>query len=437
MCYRKSYESKVLPKTFGGTKHMGMSASQMRYVMITGKQNDVEYQGQQINQQRTTLATESSAYNTQLLTLTVPTPPSSDDYVKTNYSFASNGETRTITGTQYQAKDYIVDGVTYPAGSYIVNYTSNIITSQGESSGSSTFSSTTFNGNTTYATTAGTVLTAAVTKENQSGYSAVDANNILLICQDCGISAYKTSGGVGLKSINTDASSTNYNSTDIANLKGIYGTGYDSNATYFKYSSGSGATAKTYYIAATSINSSGASTAYTPDSSSSTGYTGVSETFTPETFYKYTSNGVTKYIQGSQLEKYSNTTSAIATYDVNDNANVTKNAKLLGATVQWNESGRMTSVTDNNNNSYNLTVASTNDDKAYNDAMNEYAFKKSEYEQEMNNINAKIDIIQQEDKKLELKLTDLDTQQKALSNELEAVKKVVDKNVETTFKTFA
>lgn len=313
---------------------MGMSASQMRYVMITGKQNDVEFQGQQINQQRTTLATESSAYNTQLLTLVVPTPPSSDDYVKSTYTFSSNGENRTVTGTQYQND-----------GTYVVTYTANIITSQGQSSGSSVFSST-VGANPIYTTTNGTVLTRAVTNPTAVGYSAVDASNVLLIKQDCGLAA---------------------------------------NANFFKY----------------------------------------------------TSNGVTKYVPEADLATYSNTNTAISTYFVNDNASVTKNAKLTGCTVDWNESGRMTAITDSNNNTYTISVTSTNDQAAYTDAMNEYEFKKGQYEQEMNSINAKIEIIQQEDKKLELKLTDLDTQQKALSNELESVKKVVDKNVEVTFKTFA
>ncbi len=54
----------------------------------------------------------------------------------------------------------------------------------------------------------------------------------------------------------------------------------------------------------------------------------------------------------------------------------------------------------------------------------------------MEDINAKLDIVQQHDKSLELKLKALDTEQDAISNEMDAVKKVVDKNVEGTFKTF-
>ena len=63
---------------------MGMSASQARFLQLTARQNNVEFQGQQINQQRTMLSNESSqAYNS-LLGMTVPTPPSKTDFTKTH-----------------------------------------------------------------------------------------------------------------------------------------------------------------------------------------------------------------------------------------------------------------------------------------------------------------------------------------------------------------
>ena len=46
-------------------------------------------------------------------------------------------------------------------------------------------------------------------------------------------------------------------------------------------------------------------------------------------------------------------------------------------------------------------------------------------------------MIQQQDRTLELRLKQLDTEQKALNDELEAVKKVIQTNVDATFKTFA
>ena len=55
----------------------------------------------------------------------------------------------------------------------------------------------------------------------------------------------------------------------------------------------------------------------------------------------------------------------------------------------------------------------------------------------MAQINAKTEVLQQQDKTLELRLNQLDTEQSAISTEMDAVKKVIDKNVESTFKTFA
>lgn len=92
---------------------MGMSASQIRYCMLQARKNDIEYQGQQINQQRTTLATQSAAHNTELLTLTVPVPPSTEQYTTVNYSYTMNGNECTIKGLSYKEDGtYRVDYVT-------------------------------------------------------------------------------------------------------------------------------------------------------------------------------------------------------------------------------------------------------------------------------------------------------------------------------------
>jgi hypothetical protein len=52
-------------------------------------------------------------------------------------------------------------------------------------------------------------------------------------------------------------------------------------------------------------------------------------------------------------------------------------------------------------------------------------------------IQLRINAMQSLDQSLELQLRRVDTQQQAVQTELEAVKKVIDKNVELTFKTFA
>ena len=69
--------------------------------------------------------------------------------------------------------------------------------------------------------------------------------------------------------------------------------------------------------------------------------------------------------------------------------------------------------------------------------MSAYQKEYNEYEKTMAQINAKTEVLQQQDKTLELRLNQLDTEQSAISTEMDAVKKVIDKNVESTFKTFA
>ena len=86
---------------------------------------------------------------------------------------------------------------------------------------------------------------------------------------------------------------------------------------------------------------------------------------------------------------------------------------------------------------YTLNVETITDDVAYNDAMNQYYYENARYDKMVQDINAKTSVIQAEDRTLELRLKQLDTEQNALSNEMEAVQKVVKENVEKSFKTFS
>ena len=83
-----------------------------------------------------------------------------------------------------------------------------------------------------------------------------------------------------------------------------------------------------------------------------------------------------------------------------------------------------------------LITETITDEAAYEDAMNQYNYNQAVYEKEIENINAKTKKIQEQDRTLELRLRQLDTEQEALQTEMEAVKKVIDKNIESTFKTF-
>lgn len=353
---------------------MGMSASQMRYCMLTGKKSDIEYQGQQINQQRTSLATETSMYNNQLLNLKVPTPPSPDGYTKTTYSFTSGaGETCTITGIQYNSSGATTTGGT-ESGRWTVNYTTTGIGDEGKIFAMPTVTCTAGNNNSRNYSINGNPLTRVdLTSLAQGGNpteaDTVDYANLLKICQDCGI----------LKD----------NATNPPTI----------------------------------INN--------PTAAQAAGQ-----------FYKYVSDGVTKYVLASSI-----TDIAIGgseqnyAYYVDSKSVVTSSSKLYNVKLDFSESHRMSAmeVKDANSNiiPYTLSVSNQKDEDAYNDAMHEYEYQKGLYEQQIDTINSQVEVVHAQDKTLELKLQDLGTQQKACDIEMESVKKVVDKNIEVSFKIFA
>ena len=54
---------------------MGIAASQARYLYLTARQTNVEFEGQQINQARTNLANEQSGLFREMLKIEAPTVP--------------------------------------------------------------------------------------------------------------------------------------------------------------------------------------------------------------------------------------------------------------------------------------------------------------------------------------------------------------------------
>ena len=130
--------------------------------------------------------------------------------------------------------------------------------------------------------------------------------------------------------------------------------------------------------------------------------------------------------------------SSITAYKIGS-ATVTEEIKNVDAQLEKDSTGRYINITLDPNGTpvtYSLTTSTVTDQDAYDDAMNQYEFDKNKYEQQIQEINAKIEIIQAQDKNLELRLKQLDTEQKAISQEIDAVSSVVQKNVESSFKTF-
>lgn len=115
----------------------------------------------------------------------------------------------------------------------------------------------------------------------------------------------------------------------------------------------------------------------------------------------------------------------------------TKVEETKKALLETDGSGRFSTIKfEDDSVVYTLNVETITDDAAFEDAMNKYYYEQDVYDKRIADINAKTEIIQAQDRQLELRLEQLNTEQSALQNEMEAVKKVVDKHVEQGFKTF-
>ena len=356
---------------------MGMAASQARFLSLTARKTNVEYEGQQINQQRTTLSNESSNYYSQLCNLVVPTPPSSEDFTKTTYSFVDGSETNTINSIIAQGK-----------GLYILNYTQSYETENVVANGAVV--------TTRMATTTGYEYYVGATKlRTMNPKATVDDPEIVN-------DAY-----LGQLLVEGKADEVK----KILDLENQYLTMLQE-----KYSAG----AETDWLVKYQKNSTTGSyepVFYNKEQVENADYsdkTGASL------------SGIRSYVYGQTVE--------------------TREVKNAKARVEQDTSGRFVSVfiydleadgtPKDTGTEYTLTARTESDERGYNDAMNQYNYNKAKYDQEIQAINAKIEVIQGQDKDLELRLKQLDTEENAISTEMEAVKKVISKNVETSFKTF-
>ena len=138
-------------------------------------------------------------------------------------------------------------------------------------------------------------------------------------------------------------------------------------------------------------------------------------------------------------DEYSNIRSNVRTYKIGGETKV-QEVKNAEAKLEQDATGRYISITIYNEDgdacTYALTTETVTDQAKYDDAMNQYEYDKYLYDKAIQEINAKIEITQLQDKNLELRLKQLDTEQNAIQTEMDAVSKVIEKNTESTFKTF-
>lgn len=344
---------------------MGMAASQARYLQLAARKSNVEFEGQQINQQRTILSTESNQFYSELTALSVPTAPSSSNYTKTIYTF-SDGE-----------NDYTLDNVKSKTGDPDYN---------------------------------STVVYHYETKEEEG---------IQKTRSDLGVNYVAVAGGTGTYWL-TDGGS----GTSVVNKSKLT----QCNTTSTTSSTWKSEIDKIYQQGACDAN-------FSTDYNKATG--GASGDLS-NFYYGVDTTGVTHYYSGTDLlnasalgGKATTTTSSYVT-NIEKQINQTTDAY-----IRTENNGRYSSIIPKGyNTSFDVNCTTTIDETAYNDAYNEYQYKDKVYTQQVQSINAQISIVQNEDQQLELRLDELDTEQQALSTEMDSVKKVINKNIESTFKAF-
>ncbi len=375
---------------------MGMAASQARFLGLTARKSNVEYQGQQVNQQRTSLANESANLYNQMMDLTVPTPPSTNDYYTTTFvledSAFDNGE------------NYKFVNATKTYNTQVPNQ---------------------------YSITLSQKVSSNVTDSRSYAIGVTTKNEGV---QKCSLATHGN---------NTTGISLTYNPSDIAaykketketkddegNVTGSTSTWVQQNINNYQI-----------YELVDGVNFPELDLA--------------KEALDEDAAYFYTdSNGKYVYLTQSQLNAMFEvegeptvenplTTVTFGTYRTKSEE---KSFPVYATLETAQTTGRYTTITVAEDETYGnlsgktfaLDTVQEFDENAYNDAFNDYEYEKAEYEKAISDINSQTEIIQAEDQQLELRLQQLDTEQKAISTEIDSVTKVIEDNVDKTFKVFA
>ncbi len=434
---------------------MGMAASQARYLALTARKTNTEWEGQQINQARTALANQSANLFNRLLDLEVPNAPKTTDYTELQYSY-TDGDNESVLDSWQQLSS------ADPNYNYIVNhyYYANIYTgsqkllenpqvqTKGEltidefrdqnpvvtyNANNNTYTITTADGNSqTYSAISEKPMDTKLENALRDFETAKDMAQADGVLTTDGVYGYQDSNGTWHFFLEEEIEepkdySTVYVPSYVGNSKltELENLTEDQKAELAQILKDCSDTSISDYL---SFDENGelvynGEGIYTFDMQGQTYFTTEKDLYNSmQTQYEY--------------EKPIDIQEKLAYY--NASYVKTKIEETNHALLETDGNGRFTSVKfDDDSVVYSLNVETVTDEAAYQDAMNEYLYKKEQYEKTIADINAQTSIIQQEDRTLELRLKQLDTEQNALATEMEAVKKVIKDNVEATFKTFS
>lgn len=416
---------------------MGMAASQARYLGLTARKTNVEYEGQQINQARTALANQSANTFNELLALEVPTAPSTQDYTTLQYSYQDGTNTETISDMSELIND--PDGYNYTVSHYHYSDVFTGIMSK--------------------------KTNPQVSFETKAEKSLVPKDNVK---QDAATNEYTVNGQVVSKydaSVQEQKDAyakivSDYPSFASVDVNSVYTyTDTDGKLTFTTLTDLNKAVAGTADLGAYKINDNvpayvGNNEVHPYDSTDSeqkTALEQIKKQFPAESIsssdniYTWTSGGKTYFATLEDLQATAQSAPDPSKPTENQNKLTMFNAENVStkieqqqrAFVQLDDTGRPQSIRyEDTTATYTLKTETKTDENAYNDAMNQYNYDMQVYEKKIADINAKTEKIQEQDRTLELRLRQLDTEQEALQTEMESVKKVIDKNIESTYKTF-
>lgn len=371
---------------------MGLAASQARFLGLTARKSNVEYQGQQINQQRTALANESANLYNEMMSLDVPTPPASTDFRKTVYTVEDTA--------QGNYSDCTIANMTKMGGGDN-RYKVKLETKQDITVG-----------------TLSTPKVNSISRTLQTGSTTDYVYTINLGGSSVVYNPEKTSPFVTENDEEVFKISPNKIYEVDAKVINENISGYSECKSQFKNEDGSEYTGKLYF--------------YQDENKKNCFITEDELTrMTSGAFEGETKNTINPENMSIQ-QAYTYTKSESYIYEVN-------------ATVETSSSNRYTSITIDasdkipshlSGKTFSISTTQVDDEEGYENAMNEYKYEQYLYEKALSDINAQTEAVQKKDQQLELRLKQLDTEQNAINTEMEAVKKVIGDNVEKTFKTF-
>lgn len=445
---------------------MGMTASQARYLALTARKTNTEYEGQQINQARTALANESANLFNKLLDLEVPVAPKTTDYTELQYSY-TDGENESVIESWEQLStsdsdyNYIVNHYYYAdvyTGSEKQLYNPQVTTRVN-------LQSEKINNRAPAPTVeyvygpSGDVISIKITGQNGTQEISADYVQLSSVTKDTKLensiqdlkTARERAGQAGVLEDEDvygwqDATGTwhfllkeDVNNNDPIDYTTAYSPSRVGNCDLTELTSFTDDQAAALAQILKDCPESNMNQYLSFDIDGNLVYNG-------EGIYSFQMNGQNFFANKTDL------LNSMQTYDIygkpieNQQSLPYYNAVYLKtkieetnrALIEADANGRFTSVRfDDDNLVYSLNTETITNEEAYQDAMNEYNYKIHEYEKTIADINARTSIIQKEDRTLELRLKQLDTEQKALATELEAVQKVIKDSVEKVFKTFS